>query len=67
MANMSYCAVENTASDVGQVLDLMGDYDSVEEWVASLGEYEKNSLPSLIRQCREIVELIDQSGVDITD
>ena len=51
--NMSYCAVENTAKAMHQVIALMEEYDSLEEWMASLNEYEQRGLTSLI-------EAIDQ-------
>jgi len=51
--NMSYCAVENTAGNMRQVLELMADFDTIAEWVASLDEYERGSLDSLIAYCQE--------------
>jgi len=51
--NMSYCAVENTAGNMRQVLELMADFDTIAEWVESLNEYERGSLDSLIAYCRE--------------
>ena len=51
--NMSYCAVENTAGNMRQVLELMAEFDTVAEWVDSLDEYERGSLDSLIEYCRE--------------
>lgn len=51
--NMNYCAVENTAKAMRQVIRLMSKFDTVEEWVDSLNEYERDSLESLIECCRE--------------
>ena len=58
--NMSYCAVENTASDLRQVLNLMAEFDTIEEWVNSLNEYERDSLDSLIAYCREIASYSEE-------
>jgi len=52
--NMSYCAVENTAGNMRQVLELMAEFDTIEDWVEDLNEYERDSLDSLIACCREI-------------
>jgi len=51
--NMSYCAVENTAGAMRQVIDLIEEFDTIEEWVASLDEYERNGLERLIGCCEE--------------
>ena len=63
--NMSYCAVENTASALHQVVDMMtdsGEFDSIEEWVESLNEYERDALPVLLVHCRTIVNLFEAVG-----
>ena len=57
--NMSYCAVENTARAMHQVIALMEEYDTVEQWRASLNEYELQGLASLlaaVEQLREYTE-----------
>ena len=61
--NMSYCAVENTALAMHQVIALMEEYDSVEEWMASLNEYEQRGLTSLVRaigQFRDYTEDLER-------
>ena len=66
--NMSYCAVENTAGNMRQVLELMEEFDTIAEWVESLNDYERDSLDSLIEYCRkfagyaeEIEEAVDST------
>ena len=62
--NMSYCAVENTARAMHQVIALMEEYDTVEQWRASLNEYELQGLASLLaaveqlRECTEDLEVL---------
>jgi len=58
--NMSYCAVENTASALRQVLNLMVEFDTIDEWVESLNQYERQSINSLLESCREIAEYADE-------
>lgn len=63
--NMSYCAVENTASALHQIVHMMtdsGEFDSIEEWVESLNEYEREALPELLNHCRTIVDLVEAVG-----
>lgn len=57
--NMSYCAVENTAGAIQQVINLMQEYDTVEEWKASLTEYELGALSSLLAYCNEFAQIME--------
>ena len=54
--NMSYCAVENTARAMHQVIALMEEYDTVEQWRASLNEYELQGLASLLAAVEQLRE-----------
>lgn len=66
--NMSYCAVENTASALSQVVDMMtdsGEFDTIEEWVESLNEYEREALPELLDHCQRVVDLFEAVGGSI--
>ena len=54
--NMSYCAVENTARAMDQVIALMEEYDTVEQWRESLNEYELQGLASLLAAVEQLRE-----------
>jgi len=54
MANMSYCAIENTAPDLEQCLDMLNEQE-----VCDFGEYELKSLMGLLSTCRIITENFD--------
>ena len=63
--NMSYCAVENTASAMDQVIALMEEYDTVEQWRASLNEYELRGLESLLQSTERFREYTEQFDSDL--
>jgi hypothetical protein len=49
MSNMSYCRFENTASDLSDCLDAIGD-------THDLSEYEWDARKRLIALCHRIIE-----------
>lgn len=57
MASMSYCRHENTAADMGQVVDLWDEFD-----VEGANEYEKLGRLQVVELAAEILELARQSG-----
>ena len=57
--NMSYCAVENTAGAMRQVICLMQEHDTVADWEASLNKYELAALRDLLAYCNEFAELLE--------
>lgn len=62
MANMSYCAFENTSNDlhmcVAMMQEAMENGQSLEEFIASRSsEYERRAVGRLISLCNQIVEL----------
>ena len=61
--NMSYCAVENTAKAMHQVIALMEECDSLEEWMASLNEYERRGLTSLVRAVEQFQDYTEDLEV----
>ena len=65
--NMSYCAVENTASAMEQVLDLMQDFDTVEDWLHSLNEYERASVHELLRACEDFTQVMHTDSLELAE
>lgn len=63
--NMSYCAVENTAMAMDQVIDLMEEYDSPEEWLESLSEHELRGLESLLQSTERFREYTTHFDSDL--
>jgi hypothetical protein len=57
--NMSYCAVENTNASLGQVLSLMENFDSIDEWFDSLNENEKRAWHMLEHRINELYIIIN--------
>ena len=58
--NMSYCAVENTNSALSQVVGMMSEFDSLDEFVESLNSDEKRAWRSLVENVNLIQEICDQ-------
>lgn len=66
MANMSYCAFENTASDLRQCLNMLQEArnngQSLEEFIASRSsEHERRSVGRLLTLCQEILDLTEDN------
>ena len=61
--NMSYCAVENTNSALGQVVDMISQFDSLDEFYESLSSYEKMAWRSLVDNVNLIRELHDEEDM----
>ena len=45
--NMSYCAVRNTNLALGQILNMIDDYDDMDQWFESLSIEEQQAWRSL--------------------
>lgn len=54
MPSMSYCMVENTASELDQVVDSM--CEDIEEFVNNMSQAERRSFVRLFDLCRYIVD-----------
>ena len=63
--NMSYCAVENTARAMEQVIALMEEFDSPEEWLESLDAHERRGLESLLVSLERFREYTEQFDSDL--
>ena len=61
--NMSYCAVENTNSALGQVVDMISQFDSLDEFYESLSSDEKMAWRSLVDNVNLIRELHDEEDM----
>ena len=61
--NMSYCAVENTNSALGQVVDMISQFDSLVEFYESLSSDEKMAWRSLVDNVDLIRELHDEQDM----
>ena len=65
MANMSYCAFENTARDLRDCMDIMREGEengasSLEEFIATRNSPEERmAVKRLINICRELVSVAD--------
>lgn len=60
MANMSYCAFENTAEDIQQLLNIMQgaaeDDMNLSEFIASRGsEYERRAVQRVLDLCEQLL------------
>lgn len=69
MANMSYCAFENTVSDLQQCIDLMDDHSSLEEFIESRSsDYERRAVKKMIDTAQEFLDRVDEiDDLDILD
>lgn len=55
--NMSYCAIENTTEDVQQLIKLI--IEGGDDYIDGLNEYERASIPKLLKCCKQILELLE--------
>ena len=56
--NMSYCAAENTANAMEQLIDLV--QEGGEEYIKDLSRYERNGHIDLINLCKAYLDLMEQ-------
>lgn len=61
MTTMSYCAIENTRSDLGVCYRVLSDLIDNEE---AIGEYEQRNLSGFIQMCRDVVALYE-AGLEL--
>jgi hypothetical protein len=64
---MSYCAVENTNASLGQVLSLIENFDSIDEWFYSLNENEKRAWYMIERRINELYMLCNDDDDKFDD
>lgn len=62
MANMSYCANQNTNLDLRQILGMIGEHDTIEDYMESLSEDESRAFDSIVDKCETIISLINDMG-----
>lgn len=55
--NMSYCAAENTAAALDQVVDMVSE--GGEEYISNLSTYEKTGHLDLIQLCQAYLKLME--------
>lgn len=55
--NMSYCAAENTAAALDQIVDLVSE--GGEEYISNLSTYEKTGHLDLIQLCQAYLNLME--------
>ena len=53
MPSMSYCMFENTANEMGQLLNKMSQSDSIDD--LDMNEYEQRAFRDLYEQCQEYI------------
>jgi hypothetical protein len=61
MANMSYCAFENTAADMDQLANML--YEAVENGAPlnqQMSSYESRAFDGMWEKCRALMELLEQ-------
>jgi hypothetical protein len=58
MPNMSYCAFENTLSDMRQILEMMREAGTVND--LNMNEYEQAAFAQLFGTANEILEEVDR-------
>jgi hypothetical protein len=56
--NMSYTAVNNTNLALGQVMDMMNEFDTMDDFYESLRDEEKRAFRSLTRRIEEFASII---------
>jgi len=55
MPSMSYCMFENTAGEMGQVINRMSECNSIED--LNHNEYEQRAFRVLYEQCQEYIAM----------
>lgn len=61
MPNMSYCMFENTAADLRQILDRLGDFDSLSELLRTASsDDERRGIKQVHRLVGEILEVMNE-------
>jgi hypothetical protein len=59
MANMSYCAFENTLQDLRQCRDILREAGSLEELLEDASEYEANAIKNMPGVLAEMLRYYD--------
>lgn len=69
MANMSYCRWENTANDLRDCMDELGEVENIAKWYEGLSEYEQRGFRYIMQQAQFIVNEamvdVEAAGIDI--
>ena len=55
MSSMSYCAIENTADELGATVDRIEEKG--EQYLREVNQYERAAYPSLLELCKKFIEL----------
>lgn len=58
MGNMSYCAVENTTADMGEVIEIL--QEAISDGYHDMNSTEVDSLEQMRTNAKTLVELIDR-------
>ena len=56
MANMSYCRWENTANDLQDCMNSLGDVHDFTEWFEALSSYEQQGVRNILSMAKTINE-----------
>ena len=59
MANMSYCAGENTLNNMAQLVQLIQERGSLASFLKKANMHERNAWPELVELAKLIVEVAD--------
>lgn len=63
MANMSYCMCENTANDLGDVVNRLVEEGTA--WIEDMNEYEVRGLRDIVQLAHHIVEMAENGVFDL--
>ena len=58
MSSMSYCAIENTADELGATVDRIEEKGA--RYLKSVNQYEREAYPRLLELCKRFVELHEE-------
>jgi hypothetical protein len=63
MANMTYCMCENTANDLGDVVNRLAEEGTA--WIEDMNEYEVRGLRDIVQLAHHIVEMAENGVFDL--
>ena len=63
MANMTYCMCENTANDLGDVVNRLVEEGTA--WIENMNEYEVRGLRDIVQLAHHIVEMAENGVFDL--
>ena len=62
--NMSYCAVENTDRALAQIIGMMQEHDTLDEFIESRSPNEQRAWRNLADKIEYIQELINEEDME---